>query len=126
MAWKKSSDELIEKFYENLEEYPSGELRKMFGYPCSFVNNNMFTGLHEENWIVRLDEEDQEELMKKHGAKPFEPMQGRIMCEYLALPQEIQSDQDLLNTWLEKSYKFVSSMPPKAKKKKKSKLVKSS
>jgi len=126
MAWKKSSDELIEKFYENLEEYPSGELRKMFGYPCSFVNNNMFTGLHEENWIVRLDEEDQEELMKKHGAKPFEPMQGRIMREYLALPQEIQSDQDLLNTWLEKSYKFVSSMPPKAKKKKKSKLVKSS
>jgi len=125
MAWKRSSEALIDKFYENLEEYPSGELRKMFGYPCSFVNNNMFTGLHEDNWIVRLREEDREEMMKKHGAKPFEPMKGRIMREYLALPKEIQEDQDLLSTWLEKSYEFVSSLPPKAKKKKKSKLVKS-
>ncbi len=92
MAWKRSSEKLIERFTEFLKNFPDGELRKTFGYPCCFVKGNMCTGLHEENWIVRLSEEDRMELMKIHGAKPFEPMKGRIMREYLALPPAIQKE----------------------------------
>lgn len=116
MAWKKSSEQLVEKFYENIEFFEEAELRKMFGYPCSFVNGNMCTGLHEENWIVRLSEEDRKELQDNHEAVPFAPM-GRVMREYLALPQNILEDQKQLKDWLERSFAFTSALPPKPKKK---------
>ena len=116
MPWKKSSEKLIEQFYASVESLPEKELRKMFGYPCCFVKGNMFTGLHEENWVLRLSEQDRSEMIDKHGAHPFEPMKGRMMREYVALPNSIKENGNLLHSWLEKSYEFVSSLPPKKKK----------
>lgn len=116
--WKKSSPELIDAFYQALEGNPLLEMRKMFGYPCTFINGNMCTGLHEENWIVRLCEEDREILQSQYGAKPFAPMKGRVMREYLALPEEVKNTPSLLQKWLKKSIDFTSSLPLKLPKKK--------
>lgn len=117
--WKKSSPELIEAFYTALENEPLLEMRKMFGYPCAFIRGNMCTGLHEENWIIRLSEEDREEIQKSYGAHPFEPMKGRIMREYVAIPEEIKRNQDLLLKWIARSISFTSSLPVKLPKKRK-------
>lgn len=87
------------------------EPRKMFGYPCRFLNGNMLTGLHEENWVLRLAEEDREEIQKL-GAKPFEPM-GRKMRGYVLLPAEILGDETQLKVWIKRSIAFVSALPPK-------------
>lgn len=114
--WKKSSEELVDQFHSFTEDLVGIEPKKMFGYPCCFLNGNMFTGLHEENWIVRLSQEDREEMMENHGASQFEPMEGRVMKEYVALPQDILSSPSDLKKWLEKSHAFVSTLPPKAKK----------
>lgn len=116
--WKKSSEKLVEQFLEATDALPKIEKRKMFGYPCCFLNGNMFTGLHEENWIVRLDEEDREKL-KSLGGSLFEPMKGRPMREYVTLPKSVLTSLDELAHWLERSHAFVNSMPPKVKKKKK-------
>ena len=112
--WKKSSQELIDQFYDTLEAFEAAEMRKMFGYPCSFLNGNMFTGLHEENWVLRLSELDREEI-KKQGAQPFVPM-GRTMKEYVLLPDVIKENSKDLQSWIQRSIEFVSSLPPKAKK----------
>lgn len=60
MAWQKSSPELIARFDACLPDDPLVERRQMFGYPCAFVNGNMFVGLHEQNLIMRLDEAGRE------------------------------------------------------------------
>ena len=94
-----------------MDTFEELEPRKMFGYPCRFLNGNMLSGLHEENWVLRLSEEDRE-AMTELGAKPFEPM-GRKMREYVMLPAEILADESQLKKWIERSIGFVGALPPK-------------
>ena len=56
MAWTKSPPSLVELFDKSV---PSGEnisRRKMFGYPAAFANGNLFAGLHQNDFIIRLSE----------------------------------------------------------------------
>ena len=112
--WRKSSPELVASFLAYTGELEV-EPRKMFGYPCCFLNNNMMTGLHEENWILRLSEEDRESI----DAEGFAPM-GRRMREYIVIPPTTIDDEEALRALLQKSYDFVKTLPPKVKKSKKS------
>ncbi len=114
--WKKSSPELVEHFLSTTAPLTEAQPRKMFGYPCCFANGNMFTGLHEENWIIRLPEDKREEFSAKYDAKPFEPMKGRIMKEYLKLPASVLEDQRLLEQWVGASLAYALTLPPKIKK----------
>lgn len=113
--WKKSSEKLVGLFEESTSGLPRVEQRKMFGYPCCFLNGNMFTGLHEENWIVRLSEDDRMEIEALGGAS-FDPMGGRPMREYRTLPPAIKKEQRLLKKWLNRSLTYAASLPPKKKK----------
>ena len=123
MAWEKSSEDLVERFYAALPDDDGVERRKMFGYPCAFVNGNMFTGLHEQNLIVRLPEERREALFAE-GAKVFAPMQGRVMKEYVALAPDVIAEPEALSARLAESFSFVSAMPVKKKKPRKKKAKK--
>ncbi|MFQ5626034.1 MAG: TfoX/Sxy family protein, partial [Methyloligellaceae bacterium] len=99
MVWRKSPQALIDLFYEALPDDSRIERRKMFGYPCAFVNGNMCTGLHQEDFIVRLSQDDREAAHTQFGAKPFDPMKGRPMREYISLPEEIVADKNALKDW---------------------------
>jgi hypothetical protein len=84
----------------------------MFGYPAAFVNGNMFTGLHTTNWIVRLPEDGIRELTAM-GAVPFEPMPGRAMKGYAALPLSVMEDDAAVRGWVDRALAHASSLPPK-------------
>jgi len=126
MAWEKSSESLIEAFYQALPDDERVERRKMFGFPCAFVNGNMFTGLHQKDLIVRLPEAARAELLELPGTSLFEPMAGRVMREYVAVPRAMQGDAEFLSAqgdaeflsaWVEKSYEFAKALPVKVPKK---------
>ncbi len=119
MKWRPAPDELVLKFEKAIESFPEAEKRKMFGYPCSFINGQMFTGLHQENMILRLGEDERTKLLKLKGTKPFEPMPGRVMREYVVVPESILNSKKKLHVWLEKSLIYAKSLPPKKPKKKK-------
>ncbi|HUT50487.1 MAG TPA: TfoX/Sxy family protein [Alphaproteobacteria bacterium] len=121
MAWEKSSHALVAAFDAAVPDGPAVERRQMFGYPCAFVNNNMFMGLHEQNFILRLSEEDRAEIKASHNAAPFEPMKGRAMKEYVALPDAILGDAAALGAWVARSFAFASALPVKEKKPRKKK-----
>ncbi len=93
----------------------------MFGYPCAFVNGNMFTGLHQEALIVRLDEDGRNRLIDEAGAWQFEPMPGRPMREYVALPEPVLKDREKLVEIIRSAKRFAASLPPKVKKPRKKK-----
>ena len=100
MAWEKSPEELAERFGRVLERFPDAERRKMFGYPAAFVAGNMVTGLHQSNWVVRLPEGQQAEAMAD-GSTAFDPMGGRPMKNFVALPADVIADDERLAPWVE-------------------------
>lgn len=121
MAWDKSPPDLITLFDAAVPPDPVIERRQMFGYPCAFVNGNMFVGLHEDNLILRLSEADRNDLIEATGTRLFEPFPGRVMREYAVVPPEMRTDAAALGAWIERSLTYVSALPPKVKKPRKTK-----
>jgi TfoX/Sxy family transcriptional regulator of competence genes len=121
MAWRKSPDALIDRFYAALPDAPEVERRKMFGYPCAFVNGNMFAGLHQEDMILRLPDADRAALAAMPGGGAFEPMPGRPMKEYVKVPPALVEDRRALSDWTARAHAHIAAMPPKVKKPRKAK-----
>ena len=115
-AWTKSPAELQERFGKALDQFPNAERRQMFGYPAAFANGNMWTGLHQGNWVIRLPDAGLRELFAIQGAVPFEPVPGRPMTGFATLPPTVLGDPILLNAWLTRALGHALSMPPKAAK----------
>ena len=119
MEWKKSPEKLV-KFINERMAQEKCEPRKMFGYPCYFINGNMFIGLHQDNLVLRLDEGDRKAaMMKDKDIKVFEPMPGRKMGEYLVIPERLYTNKKAFDDLLARSMRYVASLPPKKKKSKK-------
>ena len=114
--------DLFDAFGAALPIDPAVDRRKMFGYPCAFVNGNMFAGVHQGDIVVRLSPEKQAELAAIDGAKPFAPM-GRTMREYTCVPESMLADAQQLGSWLDEGFRFAAGLPvkePKPRKKKSS------
>jgi hypothetical protein len=77
--WQKSSAELVALFAELAPQDPAVTQKKMFGWPCCFVNGNLFAGLHKESMIFRLSDDDRVAFLRLDGAADFEPMPGPKM-----------------------------------------------
>src|SRR5207237_9424032 len=84
MAWKKSPPELVRAFDRLVPATRAVERRTMFGYPAAFVGGNMFAGLHEDRFVLRLGDEDLADA-KRLGAKDFEPMPRPALKGWLSL-----------------------------------------
>jgi len=115
--WKKSSEELVALFDAVLAGQPGAERRQMFGYPAAFVNGNMVTGLHQDDWMVRLGEKDRAALLAK-GGRAFEPMLGRPMREYVVLPKVVLGERRALAVWIRRGIDYTAALPAKTAKRK--------
>src|SRR5438270_7345359 len=103
MSFKKSSSALVDLFGDLAPNDPSVQQRKMFGWPCCFVNGNLFFGLHKESIIFRLSEGDREEFLQHAGASEFEPMPGRKMKGFVAATGVMLQDHEALSKWIARS-----------------------
>lgn len=115
--WRKTPPELIESFNKAISPLPGVTPRKMFSCPCTFINGNMFAGVFHESIFLRLSPEDLAKFAKL-GAVHFEPILGRPMREYMVVPPPILKSKTRFNAWLEKSFAYAASLPPKVPKKK--------
>ena len=117
MKWQKSPQELIDLFVRVMPGLPAVQ-RQMFGYPAGFINGNMFMGLFQNDMILRLPETEREEFLKIDGARIFEPMAGRPMREYVAVPARLMKDHKRLGLWVSRSRDYGASLEPKPSAKK--------
>ncbi|HEV8320552.1 MAG TPA: TfoX/Sxy family protein [Myxococcota bacterium] len=115
MQWRKSPPALIATFDAVMPGAPA-ERRLMFGYPAGFLNGNMFVGLHQESFVLRLGEADGAALLREPGGAPFEPMPGRPMRGFFCAPPPVVADRAVLRRWVEKALQHAATMPAKAKK----------
>jgi TfoX/Sxy family transcriptional regulator of competence genes len=120
MKWKKSSPKLVQTFDSVVPKKSDVQYRKMFGYPCCFINGNMFMGLHQENMVLRLSEKDKLNFLKLDNAHQFEPMPGRMMKEYVTVPPSLLQNKSSLRKWINKSLRYASQLPAKKHKRKNS------
>ena len=118
MAWSKSPQSLIDLFEKSVPAAPSVSRRKMFGYPAAFANGNLFIGLHQNDFIMRLSEDDRARFGKAYGERIFEPMPGRRMREYVRLPDELLSDARKRAAWFGRSLEYAEGIRPKASRRK--------
>lgn len=115
MKWQKPSEEHITFLKTRLKPVKC-ESRKMFGCPSYFINNNMFIGVFGTSIFIRLSPEDLEKTLKKYPkVKHFEPRKGMVLKEYVSLPESIHQQKNVFTSLLEKSLKYVRSLPPKKK-----------
>jgi hypothetical protein len=115
-GFSKSPPELIDRFDRVTAAFADAERRQMFGYPALFVGGYHVTGLHQENWVVRLAEADRAELLGIPGAGPFEPMPGRTMGGYAVLPPSIAADDAAVQGWIERAIAYGRGLPAKVPK----------
>jgi hypothetical protein len=111
-SFSKSPPELVERFAAVLDRYPDAQRKKMFGYPAAFVGGNMATGLFADKWVVRLPDAEIEPA-KADGAGSFEPMPGKPMKAFVAIPAADIDDDAAIARWVERGLAHAASMPAK-------------
>ena len=115
MAWRKAPQSLVAYFDKIVPQDARIERRKMFGYPAAFINGNLFASLFQESCILRLRENDRDEMRVAFGARNFEPMAGRAMREYIVVPDEVLADADAMSEWMTRAMDYGAALAPKAK-----------
>jgi len=105
---------LVRRFTDAVGAMRGVESRKMFSYPAAFVHGNMFSGLFQDAMILKLPEADRRSLAER-GGRPFEPMPGRVMGEFVVVPPALLADPGELASWLGRARMYVATLPPKVK-----------
>jgi TfoX/Sxy family transcriptional regulator of competence genes len=114
----KPTEETKDLFASVVPDHPAVKIRPMFGQLSAFVNGNMFMGIFGDDVLVRVPDADREALLSA-GGRPFEPMAGRPMREYVVLPRAWRDQPDLVREWAARSLDHAEELPPKQPKKKK-------
>lgn len=122
--WEKSSERLVALLDELAPQEAGVSVKKMFGWPCCFVNGNLFAGLHKQSMIFRLSDADRSAFLELDGTGEFEPMPGRKMKSYVIMAEPLDRERTVLAKWMKHSLAFTRSVPAMAKKDATSKTTK--
>jgi TfoX/Sxy family transcriptional regulator of competence genes len=106
----------IRELFASLTEGLECDRRQMFGFPCAFVNGQMFSGVFGDAIFVRLSEEARARLLAQ-GGSVLDPMGGRPMKEYVLLADGLLEDEQAGARWLAQALTYARSLPLKASKK---------
>ncbi|MDW3211271.1 MAG: hypothetical protein ABJO02_16800 [Reichenbachiella sp.] len=77
------------------------------------ANGHMFSQLNKAGEIgIRLSKEDGEEFIEKYQSALFKSY-GAVMKGYVVVPDNMLDNMDQAAKYLQRSYEFVLSLPPK-------------
>ncbi len=113
-----SYDRTLE-LYNSVVEPLSNIERKGKTMPYTSINGHMFSFLSKEGKIgLRLSKTDLAECIDLHAAEQM-IQHGRVMKEYISIPQALLENQEKLMDYFKQSLDYVSGLKPKPTKKKK-------
>ncbi len=92
--------------------------RKGKTMPYTSINGHMFSFMSKSGEMgLRLSKPDLNAFLEVHHAKQM-LQHGRVMKEYVNVPQVVFKDVQLLESYFQKSIDYVSGLKPKPTKKK--------
>jgi hypothetical protein len=107
------------ELYEKLVSTNPDVERKGASMPYTSLNGHMFSLLTKEGkLIIRLPSEEQGLFMEKYGTGPV-VQYGRVMKEYVEVPDELLEKTQELRVYFDISYSYVGTLKPKPTKRKK-------
>lgn len=116
--FRKAQPEAIALF-QAASEGLEGEAKLMFGCPCRFVKGNMVAGTYADRVFFRVPREGQAALVAANPSlRPFEPVKGRPMGDYLEA-EAAGLGPAALRTYLEAAFAYAQGLPAKVAKAKK-------
>lgn len=113
MKMPKADPGAVRRFVELLPASPEVVQKPMFGHPAAFRRGHLFFGVFGADVFVRLGPEDRAEAAKLPGSRPFAPMAGRPMREYVVLPPAVLEDRKQATRWVAKAVEFTDRLPAK-------------
>jgi TfoX/Sxy family transcriptional regulator of competence genes len=109
MAYDEQIDTRIRRIVSSWENTDD---KRMFGGVCHLVRGNMFCGVYKGFLILRLGEENAEDVLRLSSVKPFD-ITGRPMRGWVMVNREgFQTDSEL-RAWLDKAREFAETLPSK-------------
>lgn len=105
---------LAERIRMVLLDRPTVSEKKMFGGLAFMLNEYMFCGVTQDNFMARVGPDNYQEALAKPHAREMDftgrPMKGYVYVD----PAGIESDQALAD-WVDLCAEFVLTLPPKKK-----------
>lgn len=99
--------------YEEVVAANSQTERKGAKMPYTSRNGHMFSFLDPTGVMaLRLRSDLREEFLAKYGTEPVEQY-GRIMTEYVAVPEELLQNTPELKVWFDQSHEWIGTLKPK-------------
>ena len=87
--------------------------RKGATMPYTSLNGHMFSFLQPDGRLaLRLSPEDRERFVSEHHS-PLAEQHGRVLKEYVLVPDELLARTDAMLPWLERSRDHVATLRPK-------------
>jgi TfoX/Sxy family transcriptional regulator of competence genes len=120
-VWKKTPAEWAARFDRLRPHDPDVERRTMFGYPCLFVRGRMFAGLFADRMFVRVPESERDAWLASGRGRPFAPMPGRVMRDYLEWSGPSLEDDEEIKKFLNRALVFARTLPEKIRNSKREK-----
>jgi TfoX/Sxy family transcriptional regulator of competence genes len=106
-------EELADRIRALLGERPGLSERKMFGGLAFLAGGNMAVAASGQGGIlVRVDPDESDELVASTPAAPME-MRGRSMAGWLRMDAADVAEDAALGEWVERGWRYASSLPPK-------------
>ncbi len=91
--------------------------RKGKTMPYTSANGYMFSQLNKTGEIgIRLSRESGKKFMETFASGPFKSY-GAVMKDYVLVPDELLQNKEAFAPYLQESYEYVMSLPPKESKK---------
>ena len=105
-------ESLAQRIRDALARKQGVEEKKMFGGVGFLLNGNMLVGVWKNSLIVRIGPEVYEDVLLEPHVTEFDitgrPMKGWVLVE----PEGVEEDHQLTG-WVERGWKFVTTMPSK-------------
>jgi TfoX/Sxy family transcriptional regulator of competence genes len=111
------TEELGERIRGLIGHKPGVVEKRMFGGFGFMLNGNMVAGaMSTGELLLRADPTKMTETLSLTGATPMK-MGERVMSGFYSVDFDAIADDDDLRTWIDRSWAYVKTMPPKAEKK---------
>src|SRR5215208_3114181 len=104
--------QLAERIGKALEKRKGITEKKMFGGVAFLLSGNMCCGVSGNDMIVRLAPDETASALAEPNTRVFD-MTGRPMKGWIVVAANGLGTDAELRTWVDRSVKFASSLPPK-------------